>query len=115
MDDKVKSVFAENLRRLLKKHDLKQADIARYMGVSSATVSDWCNGRKVPRMDKISWLASWLSVNVSDLICEPVDDKDYLLKFLVSTMNELNDNGKNMLLEYMRLLALDPKYKKDRP
>ena len=68
MDEEVKKIFSANLNRLLELHEKTQADLYRYMGVSSATVSEWCNGKKLPRMDKIQSIANWLHVDVSDLL-----------------------------------------------
>lgn len=34
-------VFSENLRSLMFTRDIKQSELARMMGVSTATMSDW--------------------------------------------------------------------------
>lgn len=62
-----RSIFARNLRRLLKQKGHDQVDLASYMNVSSSTASDWCNGKKYPRVDKVQKLADWLGVLKSDL------------------------------------------------
>lgn len=63
-------IFAKNLSRLLESHHISQRDIAKILSVSSSTVSSWCTGRKIPRMDKIERLASYFGVLKSDLIEE---------------------------------------------
>lgn len=70
MDEKVRQKFSEILREILKREDKTQAELARYIGVSSATASDWCNGFKIPRADKLQSIATWLGVEVSHLLGE---------------------------------------------
>lgn len=42
-------IFAENLRNMLIARNKKQADLARFTGATSATVTYWCNGQAMPR------------------------------------------------------------------
>lgn len=71
MDEDVRRVFSENLKRYMEAREKTQADLYKYMKVSSATASDWYNGRKLPRTDKILAIASWLGVELSDLLEDP--------------------------------------------
>ena len=73
-DDDLKITFAKNLTRLLYERGKTQADLYKYMGVSSAAVSDWCNGKKMPRSDKLQAIANLLCVNISDLLFEKSED-----------------------------------------
>lgn len=68
-----RKIFANNLRRFLKKNGYDQVSLAKYMGVSSSTASDWCTGKKYPRVDKVQKLADWLGVLKSDLLEEKQD------------------------------------------
>ena len=67
-EDEYKITFSNNLRYYLKIKKKTQADLCEYMNVSSATVSDWCNGKKMPRMDKIQTICNWLRIEKSDLL-----------------------------------------------
>lgn len=69
-DYETKKIFAENLTQLLRAHKVTQADLAAKMDVAPSTVSSWCTGDKMPRMDKIEWIAEHFSVNRSDLLEE---------------------------------------------
>lgn len=69
-EKELKEIFSANLRRLLIEHDKSQADLRRYMGVSSATASDWCNGKKIPRADKLQSICTWLQCDMSELLGE---------------------------------------------
>ncbi len=67
-EDEYKITFSNNLRYYLELNEKTQADLCEYMNVSSATVSDWCNGKKMPRMDKIQTICNWLRIEKSDLL-----------------------------------------------
>lgn len=75
--EEFRQIFARNLKQLLNLRDKTQVDLTNYMGVSSSTVSDWCNGKKMPRMDKIQRICDWLHVSRTDLLenKEPIDRK----------------------------------------
>lgn len=46
MSDDVRSIFKENLQMYMTEQNKTQADMARYFGISTATASDWYNGKK---------------------------------------------------------------------
>lgn len=70
MPDNVREIFTKNLRYLMEAKGITQADICRELDVSSATVSDWCSGKKYPRPDKMQRLADLLGVLFSTLTTE---------------------------------------------
>lgn len=70
MSDNIREIFVRNLRFLMEAKGVTQADICRVLDVSSATASDWCNGKKFPRADAIEKLADLLNVRFSHLVTE---------------------------------------------
>ena len=70
MDEKLKMAFGRNLKRLLAERDKTQAELCRRLKVSSATASDWANGKKIPRADKLQSICVWLNCELSDLLEE---------------------------------------------
>jgi len=65
-----------------------QRDMAEIVGVSSATMSDWLNEKKYPRIDKIEILANYFQILKSDLIEEKLTsekekDADFLADIFV--------------------------------
>lgn len=61
-------LFANNMKYYLNRRHLTQAELARRVCVSTATVSDWCNGNKLPgNMATYMKIASVFSVAVADL------------------------------------------------
>ena len=67
-EETLRQIFAKKLNHYLASSGKNQADLYKYMGVSSATASDWCNGNKMPRADKIEKIAHWLGVGIGDLM-----------------------------------------------
>lgn len=67
-----KSIFAENLKKYMEQNNKSRRDISEALGISYYTVSDWVNGKKYPRMDKVEMLASYFGILKSDLIEEKI-------------------------------------------
>lgn len=70
MPDNAREIFVKNLRFLMDARGITQADICRELNVSSATASDWCSGKKYPRVDSMQHLADLLGVHFSTLTTE---------------------------------------------
>lgn len=69
-----KNVFASNLKRYMAVKGKSRNDISEALNISYFTVSDWVNGKKYPRMDKVELLARYFGIQKSDLI-EIKDEK----------------------------------------
>ena len=67
-DNEMRRLFANNLRYYLNLNGYTQADMARYMKVSTATTAKWCTGVTMPRVDKIQSLCNWFGIEKSDLL-----------------------------------------------
>lgn len=63
-----KNVFSTNLKKYMQLHNKSRKDVCEALGVSYYTFSDWCNGKKYPRMDKVEMLANYFGILKSDLI-----------------------------------------------
>ena len=63
-----KNIFASNLKRYMELKGKSRNDISEALGISYFTVSDWVNGKKYPRMDKVEMLANYFGIQKSDLI-----------------------------------------------
>ena len=116
-----KRIFADNLLRLMKAHNEKQVDIARLLGVSKSTVSSYCSGSQMPRMDKVETLAHHFGVSRTELIGDdspaqaapaapqPVTPQALLI------YDSLNERGQAEFLRYGRYLTKQPEYKAEKP
>lgn len=64
----INEIIANNISDLLDRSGKTQLDLAEFMNVSQATVSNWCKGAKLPRMDKIDRICEFFKVSRSDLM-----------------------------------------------
>ena len=67
LDDRYKKIFAENLKYYMKLHNKNQADLINDLGFNKSSVSTWCNGTRLPRMDKVDILAKYDNKELSVL------------------------------------------------
>ena len=70
MSDNAREIFIKNLRYIMEKKGITQADICRELNIPSATISNWCTGQRYPRIDKMQQLADMLGVTYSTLTTE---------------------------------------------
>ena len=66
--DDIKKMFSTNLKQIMLDHSKTQSDLVKDLNLRQATVSDWLNGKKYPRMDKVELLAKYFNVSINDLI-----------------------------------------------
>ena len=72
MNERDREIFGRNLTYYMNQNRINGVTLAKYMNVSSATISDWMHGKKMPRMDKLKSLANYFRINMTDL----TDDDD---------------------------------------
>ena len=65
-----KEVFSKNLQKYMALNGKSRKEICQALGYSYFTFSDWVNGKKMPRMDKVEQLANYFGIKKSDLIEE---------------------------------------------
>lgn len=70
-----KNIFARNLKYYMALNNKTRRDLEAGLGVSYYTISDWVNGKKYPRMDKVELLANYFNIQKSDLIEEPITEE----------------------------------------
>lgn len=95
-----KAIFAENLNNLMAKYSKTQNDLVNDLGFKQATLSDWLNGKKFPRIDKIEALANYFLVKKTDLLEKKVDALSFY---------EVSEQEKELIEKYR---ALDERGKK---
>lgn len=78
-DDFYKKIFSRNLNHYMKKNDKTQSDLINDLGFNKSAVSTWCNGTRLPRMDKVEQLAQYFNINRSDLMEERSQDSGFSL------------------------------------
>lgn len=63
--------FAKALNYYLQITGKTQQDLINDLHYSSSTVSQWCTGKNIPRMDRIETVASYLGIDKTDLLRDP--------------------------------------------
>ena len=63
-----KDVLSKNLKKCIAKCGKDRGQIAKELGLSYSTLTDWVNGKKYPRINNIERLAEYFNVSKSDLI-----------------------------------------------
>ena len=119
----------ETIERLIKEKGYKSSRIAKEIGIAASTFSDWKSGRSVPKMDKLQKIADYLGVTLGELTAEweaatpaeielfekdvatphPLTDQE---RELLDMLRELNQEGRQKAMEYIKDLYDTGKYKK---
>lgn len=100
-----RDVLARNLKKYIVKSGKDRRTISKELGCSYSTLTDWVNGKKYPRIDRIESLARYFNISKSDLIedFEAIKkDNDRLTSIIV----KLRTN-KELLDVVERLVSLD--------
>lgn len=124
-EHKIDELIASNLVRLLREKNRTQLELAEYLGVTQAAVSNWCNGTKMPRMDKIDKICAFFDVKRSQLMfSSSIEeglhvDELFIKKYGQSLFDiamryaALDRDDQIRISERIDMMLEDPKYKKD--
>lgn len=120
-DDKYKQIFSKNLRYYMSLNNKEQIDLINDLGLNKSAVSTWCNGTRLPRMDKVNMLAEYLGVSRSDLIearsSEDSVNKEHFQtkdeRDLVLSYRKLNDRNKEKCSLYTNTLLTNQQMEED--
>ena len=67
-NNEVLGILSKNIKRYLEEYGMSQADLARKLGVSAQTITNWVRGAGNPRMNKIDKMCEIFLCNRSDLL-----------------------------------------------
>lgn len=67
-EEELRDIFANNLTYYMKMYRLTQSEVSKITGVSQQSVSNWINGKQMPRMGVIEKLANYFHINKSNLL-----------------------------------------------
>lgn len=97
MNEKDREIFARNLTHYMNRDRVNGVTLAKYMNVSSATISDWMNGKKMPRVDKIKSLSNYFRIDMSDL----TDEKGFYKEDpeILRLFNMLDESNQEKLID----------------
>lgn len=95
-------VFSRNLKKFMEKNGENQTELARALGCTSAAVSLWVLGKKIPRVDRVSAIARHYGCTLSDLLGKEIveEDEDTMVLFF----RALSPDGKAKALSFVSFL-----------
>ena len=99
-----KSIFARNLQHQMDINGKSRRDVCDALGFSYYTFTDWVNGKKYPRMDKVEMLANYFGVLKSDLIEDKKEKPTAQGDELSMDMQELINRIKTLPEDKIQLL-----------
>lgn len=124
--EKERAIFSERLRLLMAEKRVKQKDLAYAIGVNSGSVSMYVNGNRMPSLDKLGKIASFLGCRVQYLlgfedrhceekICEEasenVTEEEHIHKELIcqlkSAAQTIIDNAESIIGREETLMNID--------
>ena len=75
-----KQTMAKNLRYYIEKSGKDRRELANIWGFPYSTLTEWINGRKYPRIDRIEIMADYFGILKSDLIEEKTEEHKKMQK-----------------------------------
>ncbi|MCI8500114.1 MAG: helix-turn-helix transcriptional regulator [Clostridia bacterium] len=69
MERNLEQMIRDNLKFEIEHSGRKKKEIAAALGISCATVSQYCSGRAQPCLATLSRLCSFLGVSADDVLC----------------------------------------------
>ena len=100
-----KEVFANNLKNHMISNRKDRKDVANDLGIAYSTLTDWINGKKFPRIEKVEILADYFGISKSDLI-EDFEEVKKDNDRLITIIAKLRTN-KELVDVVERLVSLD--------
>lgn len=97
-----REIMAKNLKKFIELSDKDRKDIAKDLGVSYSTFTDWVNGNTYPRIDKIEMMANYFGITKADLV-----EEDNPFKGLGGLLNA-TENDKEILDVFREIKSLTP-------
>ena len=124
-----KEIMAKNIRYYMDKYKKTRNDVCKDLGFAYSTFTDWINGNKYPRIDKIEMMANYFHVTKADLVEDHNSisfaaasgtilgkaARDPKQIELLNNYQQLDDGNKDKLLEFSEALILLPKSGATRP
>jgi repressor LexA len=106
-----KEVFAKNLKNYMELNGKSRREVCAALGYSYFTFSDWINGKKMPRMDKVEQLANYFGILKSDLIEDKKETApengsgmSEAKKQLLALAEDCSEEDAERLLQMMKLM-----------
>lgn len=78
-EEEFNKIFSFNLKKYMQEKGITQLELSKLLNVSAQSVSNWCNGKKTPRMDKVDAMCNVFGCLRSDLMENKASRPSYYL------------------------------------
>lgn len=103
-----KEILSKNLKYYIERSGKDRRELADTWGFPYSTVTDWINGKKYPRIDRIEIMADYFGILKSDLIEEKLTEEIKKDNDTISSIVVRMTVDKDFLAAVESLYALDP-------
>ena len=98
-------MFNEKLKNARKQKGLSQAALGKLLGVQAQTIGRWETGKSKPNLKTVNKLCDILNIPLYSLISKDADYQlNYEEAFIVNKFRELNDDGKQMIINLLNMI-----------
>lgn len=102
-----KAILSKNLKYYIERSGKDRRELAETWGFPYSTVTDWINGNKYPRIDRIEIMADYFGILKSDLIEEKMTEEIKKDNDTISSIVVRMTMDKDFLAVVESLYALD--------
>lgn len=102
-----KTIFVDYLQ----KHSISAYKLAKETGISQGLISDYKNGAKKPTIDNLIKIADYFKCSIDFLLGRTGTDEKEIQ--LINDFRQLNDEGKEDVLDYTNYATTKLKYQKN--
>lgn len=108
-----KETLSKNLRYFIEKSGKDRRELAETWGFPYSTVTDWINGNKYPRIDRIEVMANYFGIQKSELIEErkekPIENDGLTenQRILMDFVKSVPDDKAALVLKVLRSIVED--------
>lgn len=105
--------MSKNLKYYISRSGKDRRELAEIWGFPYSTVSEWINGKKYPRIDRIEIMADYFGILKSDLIEDKEkestadDELSDNMKALIEFAKSVPDDKAEMILRVMKSILGD--------
>ena len=101
-------LFKTRIAEILEEQKLKQADLCRMTGISTALMSKYMTGKASPTLDKAQTIANALGITLDYLVGHKtaIASLPKVHSDLLEGFNVLNDDGQNLIMGVLGSLKL---------
>ena len=96
----VASIIGSNLRKLIRENGITQKHLAEQLGVAAATMTDYCNGKRVPQATFLVELRKHYGVDLNTFITSDISTR---ITSCTPVEESLNDSLQNTCRKYCGL------------